>query len=292
LERKYKTDVERLDQDYTGKIGHLESERQRWGKEHEEALKRLEEAKTRTEEESRVVREAFQRKDEEIQKHLHDREKEFDEYKKTVETEWPARFEARVAEVADRTRRHLAEKEAEFAEAKKHWVEETADARLKITTRMNELEASFAQKDEELNRRFLQKQHELTVQTEKAMSDLHARQLALEKQRGEFERLSDETAKRKEELEEAKRDLQKRLESVTQEFVHQQSIMDEQMRRLQNEKHELKISMENMAQKVRGAIVNKPTVHPTVQPSVQPMAPQAVEPPDTNDQPGNEQQAA
>ena len=47
-------------------------------------------------------------------------------------------------------------------------------------------------------------------------------------------------------LEEAKQDIQRRVESITQEFLRQQSVMDEQMRRLQNEKHELKMQIERI----------------------------------------------
>ena len=56
---------------------------------------------------------------------------------------------------------------------------------------------------------------------------------------------------RKEELEAAKRDIQKRVETITQEFLRQQTMMDEQMRRLQNEKHQLKEELDQMSSRVR-----------------------------------------
>src|SRR5688572_32413074 len=112
--------------------------------------------------------------------------------------------------------------------------------KMKLSAKMTELEESFAQREEDMQRRYLQKQHELTVQTEKAMTDLHARQMSLESQKAEYETLCKEGEMRKAELEEAKKDLQRRLETLTQEFMRQQGIMDEQMRRLQNEKFELK----------------------------------------------------
>jgi flagellar capping protein FliD len=83
------------------------------------------------------------------------------------------------------------------------------------------------------------------------MSELSAKQMALESQKADYERLSVEAAQRRDELEDAKKDLNKRVELMSQEFLRQQSIMDEQMRRIQNEKHELKIELENMANKSR-----------------------------------------
>jgi chromosome segregation ATPase len=68
--------------------------------------------------------------------------------------------------------------------------------------------------------------------------------MALEAQKSEYETLCKETDQRKGEFEEAKKDLQRRLETLTQEFMRQQGIMDEQMRRLQNEKFELKKELE------------------------------------------------
>ena len=83
------------------------------------------------------------------------------------------------------------------------------------------------------------------------MSELHAKQLSLEEQRAEYEKMAGVAARKGEELEQVKKDLQKRIESLTQEFMHQQSVMDEQMRRLQNEKHELKQELETLASQVR-----------------------------------------
>jgi hypothetical protein len=205
------------------------------------------------EQETLATREALRLKEEKIEAANRAREKEFEDYKKTVETEWPARFETRVNEIAEKTRKQLAEKEAEFAVARQQWIEEATDMKMKLSSRMNEMQDSFAQKEEDLQRRYLQKQHELTVQVEKTMSELQAKQLELERQRTEYDRLADDANKRKAELEEARKDLTRRLETMAQEFMRQQSIMDEQLRRVQNEKHELKTQLEEAAQKFKAA---------------------------------------
>lgn len=245
LEKKYITDIDRLDRGYTTRVQQLEEQRGRWTSEHDHALKELEALKTKTREEADKYREAYRQKEEAVAQKLSEKEKEFADYRHTVEQEWPVRFENRVTEIAEKARKQLAEKEAEFAEARRKWLDETTDMKMKLSAKMTELEESFTQREEDMQRRYLQKQHELTVQTEKAMSDLHTRQMSLEAQKSEYETLCKEADQRKAELEEAKKDLQRRLETLTQEFMRQQGIMDEQMRRLQNEKFELKKELEN-----------------------------------------------
>lgn len=251
LEKKYRADMDRLEKGYAARVGQLEEQKNKWMKEHEMALAQLENARQKTQNEADQMREALRQKEEQVMALAQQKEREFENYKKTVETEWPARFENRVAEISDKARKQLAEKEAEFAEARKKWMEEATEAKMKLSNRMNELDALHAQREEEQQRKYLQKHHELTVQVEKTMSDLKAKQMALESQKADYERLSAEAALRRDELEEAKKDLNKRVELMSQEFLRQQSIMDEQMRRIQNEKHELKVELENMATKFR-----------------------------------------
>ena len=122
-----------------------------------------------------MLRDDYKRKEEHNAEILVQREREFDEYKKNVEIEWPARFENRVNEIAEKARKQMAEKEAEFAVARQRWLEEaTENAHEAHGSRMNEVQASFAQKEEELQRKYLQKQHEMTVQMEKTTSELAA----------------------------------------------------------------------------------------------------------------------
>ena len=46
--------------------------------------------------------------------------------------------------VAEKARKHLAEREAEFSEARKHWIEETTEMKMNLSKRMNEMQASFS----------------------------------------------------------------------------------------------------------------------------------------------------
>ena len=55
----------------------------------------------------------------------------------------------------------------------------------------------------------------------------------------------------KSDLEDAKKDRQARVDTMSHEFMRQQGILNEHMRRLQNDKHELKTQVENMAQRIR-----------------------------------------
>ena len=141
----------------------------------------------------RLLRDEFKQKEEHNANILTQRDRDFEDYKKNVEIEWPARFESRGNEIAEKARKQMAEKESEFAVARQRWLEEATDMRMKLMARMNEVQASFTQKEEELQRKYLQKQHELTTQFEKTTSDLQQSKLSFENQKAEYERLAQET---------------------------------------------------------------------------------------------------
>jgi len=251
LELKYKTDIDRLEKAYMAKSKQLEDQKERWLNEYEASVQTLESLKTKTVEEAEQMRLAYRDKEEQLNQKMIEKERSFDEYRRSVEQEWPAKLESKVNEIAEKTRKQLAERETELAEARKSMIEEATQLRINFSQKMTELEESFSRKEEDLTRKYLQKEHELSVQTQKAVAEMHAKQMATEKEKANYEALAADAAKRREELEIAKQDIHRRIEQITEEFVRQQSIMDEQMRRLQNEKFELKKELENMAQQIR-----------------------------------------
>src|SRR5262249_790476 len=105
LEKRYKADMEKLERENAARMQQVEQQKNRWGTEHDEAISSLDSAKLKTQEEADVLRESYRKREEALLASLQQREKEFDDYKKNVEIEWPSRFENRVNEIAEKARK-------------------------------------------------------------------------------------------------------------------------------------------------------------------------------------------